>query len=182
MKKILEYVLRTITYLPAPYMQILTAPFRKWSRSVWYNYVLQNGKYMKRLDERGYTRVSYGWLSLHGFVKRRKINKLTVAIAFFLWMWQDDDSNEDTTDIGYVNTISIGADGYRTGGVDRSKGLLNFLYGKLLPKYGPDDVTFGNTFDMGDRRVYYPYFNFWSTWVWARRNRAMNMKYYLFNY
>lgn len=190
MKKVFDFILRVVTYVPAPFMAALTAPFRAWSRSIMYNAVLQKGWYLKRLKERDYKTVDVehwhlrGWTSQRhgGFIQYRKVNWLQIIVAFSLWMWQDDDSNEDTTDAGYCNSISIGGSGWRANGVDRSKGILNFLYGKLLPKYNEGDVQFGNTFDLGDIRAKAPYYNFWANWVWTRRNRAMNMKYFLFDY
>lgn len=198
MKKGIEYLVRGLIYLPAPYLTMLAIPFRHKARNTVQRYCLQNKVYIKRLAERSPTWIEAHWCYLLKDVNSvevmngRKVegaifssspvSKMQFFFAMLVWLWLDDDSNEDTTDAGYVNTIKVGLGGWRVGESDRSKGVLNFLYGRFLPEYKPGDILYGNTFDLGDVRASDPHFNFWSAWIWARRNRAMNLKYFFFNY
>ena len=178
-------------------------PFVDYGNSVTFNYVLQNGLPYKRLMERNPTwdAAANGWRlddvhglashhGLRGFIKYRKVSKLQFyLVAFFVSGWTDPDCTEGFTDIGYINTIKVGATGYRTGKVDRSKNIL-FWYRRWLPEFKEGDVVFGSAFDLGDVRGQYSFLDakftrtqkFFCIYSWAARNPAMGFQYIFFNY
>lgn len=145
-------------------------PFRKYARNVVYNYVLQNGVYLKRLLERpidttttGHTPYKIG--AYHGtqggYINYRQISKVEYCLVYWLiWGWLDDDSNEDTFDKGHIDTIL------------RGERLLWFP-GEYLEDV--PEVQYGNSFDLGDARE--PTFHFWASTLWLWRNTAYNFKY-----
>jgi len=157
-------------------------PFRAYARSVVYNYVLENNKtnQLSRLwqrDPKEFQFEGHGYWRLHdivhnvgknGYIKYRKVNKFQFwFILITVWIWLDDDSNHDTTDLGYIES-------WYTGERKNSRGapLVRKLIGNT--KYGP---VFGNSFDLGDIRAEHPYFNFWCTFFWNLRNLSMNYQY-----
>ena len=147
-------------------------PFRKYARNVVYNYVLQNGLYLKRLLERPILSmtVSPGVLSYKiapyhgtdgGYINHRKVSWLEYQLVYwFIWGWLDDDSNEDTFDKGHVATIMRGE-------------RLRWFPKKCLESV--PEVQYGNSFDLGDARE--PAFHFWASTLWLWRNTAYNFKY-----
>ena len=145
----------------------IALPFRKYARNVVYNYVLQNGLYLKRLLERPITRTNYGWeiAPYHytdgGYIKYRKVSWVEYHLVYWLiWGWLDDDSNEDTFDKGHVATITSGE-------------RLRWFPKKCLESV--PKVQYGNSFDLGDVRE--PAFHFWASTLWLWRNTAYNFKY-----
>lgn len=153
----------------------LVRPFRKYARNTIYNYVLENDVYLKRLLERKptllngyYVLETYKKLTVLGTVKYKKVSKLKYYLTLcFIWIWLDDDSNYDTTDLLFAEKVSQG---------------LHFTW---LPKFIKDKVAkeveqiklsqFGNSFDLGDGR----YENFYpvSSTLWNIRNTAYNFVY-----
>lgn len=184
-------------------------PFRAYAYSVVFNYVLDHALPLKRLRERfpvliwnsdlllfdGYSLQDVHNLASHptspkGFIKRRKVSKLEFyLVVFFIFGWLDPDSNDDVTDIGYINSIKVGPSGYRAGKTDRSKNIL-FWYRRWLPEFKQGDVVYGNAFDLGDVRAQYSfcetrftwYEKFFSVWAWNSRNTAMGFQYLFFGY
>jgi len=153
-------------------------PFRKYGRSVVYNYHLQNGIFLKRLFERKPRRTPSGWTlnggehsSTIGFVKYRDVNKIQYyLVLWFIWLWLDDDSNEDTYSAGFNMTIVNG---------ERKTWMPEFIKRRLHKAATTTNVTAirGNSFDLGDVRGEYPLFEFWSVLLWTLRNSAYNFNY-----
>ena len=165
-------------------------PFRAYARSVVYNYVLQNDLPLKRLRERSPLIDKASWLTmdggwsladihglashhkLRGFIKYREVTKLQFyLVVFFIWGWLDDDSNQDTTDTGYIKTLLSG-----------ERKSWHRIFNPALRKIDLDSVVYGNAFDLGDVRAEHPFFNWAATFVWADRNSAMNFQYFFWNY
>lgn len=123
--------------------------FRRYSRNVVHNYVLQNDIYLPRLWERPISRTDgmYKIGAYHGtnggYIRYRKISWLEYQFAYWvLWGWVDDDSNHDTMSGG-----------------ER------------------DGMMYGNSFDLGDLRNDFPEFEFKESTKWLWRNTAYNFKY-----
>lgn len=153
--------------------------FRAYSRSVVYNYVLENGIDLKRVYERKPKDVGHGWIlrDIHavgrnGFVARRKkpVTKLHFwLVVFLLWGWVDDDSNQDTFDKGHNQRYISG---------DLKNTITGRMFGDLLYQANVDS-TYGNTFDLGDLRAQSPNFSFPAALIWNTRNTAYNFNYLL---
>lgn len=165
-------------------------PFRGYARNIVYNYVLQNNLPLKRLYERnplflGHTVTDVpGWIledihglsnqpeKLTGFIKLRHVNRLQFyLVVFLIWGWLDDDSNQDTTDTGYIRTLITG-----------ERKSWHSIFNPWLRKIDLDKAVFGNSFDLGDVRAQYPFFNWAATAVWNDRNTALNFAYLFFDY
>lgn len=148
-------------------------PFRRWARSVVYNYTLQNGLYLKRLLERPISKVEGGWniLPYHGtkhggYIKYRKVNKFTYLVAFWLvWGWVDDDSNHDTMDKGHTEKVITG---------EHFGWLPQWLRNCCK---NIEWKSHGNTFDTGDALE--SEFHWLGSTLWLIRNTAYNFKYSL---
>lgn len=157
----------------------VAVPFRRYARNTVYNYVLQNGVYLKRLRERPLSKLStlahcvgYAIYPYHGtirkanvsyagYIKYRKVSKLEYVLVYWLiWGWLDDDANDDTFDIGRVEELR-----------KESKVWAFFLRGAKRNQYG-------NSFDLGDRRV--NNFHFFASMFWNNRNTAQNFLYMQF--
>ena len=169
---VLWTVIRKIP-LVIPYI-LLILPFRRYARNTVYNYVLANGIYLQRLLERPIAEhdTKYIIAPYHntdgGYINKRDVSWLEYKLVYyFLWQWYDDDSNRDTTDIGYINTILNG---------ERMTWLPEFIINELADEVY-DVPKFGNAFDLGDDRANYPFFGFWSFLLWTIRNTAYNSKY-----
>ena len=124
--KYLEYIgiifwtiIRKAIGVPVTMMVI---PFRAYARNVVYNYVLQNKLYLQRLLERP---IGEAWESdieepnyylilpyhntMGGHINYRKISWIEYKLVYwFIWGWLDDDSNYDTFDKGYNQSIIAG--------------------------------------------------------------------------
>lgn len=136
----------------------LVRPFRKYARNVVYNYVLQNDVYLKRLLERkpkyidGYYEITnIRGTKDTGVIKYRKISWIEYNLVVrLIWIWLDDDSNYDTTDLTFASKVA------------------QWLHFTWLPKFIVNKVTkevelmkadqFGNSFDLGDNKKerFYP--------------------------
>lgn len=153
----------------------VAVPFRRYARNTVYNYVLDNGVYLKRLRERPITHVHGSLYPLEtlwweiapyhgtqgGYIKYRKVSKLEYVLVYWLiWGWLDDDANDDTFDIGRVEELR-----------KESKVWAFFLLGAKRNQYG-------NSFDLGDARV--KNFHFFATMFWNNRNTAQNFLYMQF--
>jgi len=157
-------------------------PFRAQARNVVYNYTLQNGIRLKRLSERFPSETESGWrlkdvhgvAPLQGEIRRRKVSRLKYLLTVWLvWGWLDDDSNHDTTDLGHVRSVNAG----------EQFAWEAWLIRPWLRRYDiPDNVAFGNAFDLGDVRAEHPYYHWVPTFIWNTRNTAMNFKYLLLDY
>lgn len=148
-------------------------PFRQYARNTVYNYALSNGIYLKRLLERPiyeseeYEDIKpyYAIMPYHGteggFIHKRKVSAIEYyVVVWLIWGWLDDDSNYDTYDCGFINTIRNGE-------------RLNWFPKKWLD--GCKCEQYGNSFDLGDARL--KEFSFWGTTLWNIRNTAYNFKY-----
>jgi len=163
-------------------------PFRAYARSVVYSYVLQNDLPLKRLYERSPMLVDgKAWMlqDIHGVgrlghVNKRKVNKIQFyLVVIFIWGWLDDDSNEDTTDKGYIETLVKGQRKIKP------YTITDFILSRNIDKLAKIDfsqVTYGNAFDLGDVRGERPFYNFWATLAWNNRNTAMNFQYLWMDY
>lgn len=172
--KYLEYTLILTWHLLSKVIGIfwffMIVHFRKYARNVVYNYVLQNGIYLKRLLERPIDTTTtaytpYKILPYHGtkggFIEYRKVSKLEYLLVYwFIWGFLDDDTNDDTFDIGRVEELR-----------KESKVWAFFLKGAKRNQYG-------NSFDLGDNRL--PNFHFFATLFWNNRNTAQNFLYMQF--
>ena len=159
-------------------------PFRGYARSVVYNYVLQHDLPLKRLRERKPKWVSpeslledVHYLShfspgIKGKIYGRSVSALEFyLVVFLLWSWLDDDANHDTTDLGYIGTL-----------LDGSRKSWHRVFIPWLKKIDAKEAVYGNSFDLGDTRERYPFFNWAATFVWNDRNTAMNFQYLFFDY
>lgn len=153
----------------------LILPFRGYARNVVYNYTLQNNIWLKRLYERNPIRVEGGWELTggrveKGFIRFKDVTWLEYQFMYWLvWIWVDDDSNRDVTDLGYIRTY---LDGERKTWFSRDKLLKEYNY--------LSGIKFGNTFELGDLRAEYPVeiFKSWRcTLLWLKRNTGYNAKY-----
>ena len=154
-------------------------------RSIVYNYVLQteNRNLLVRLWQRepkwDASRKGWGWsggphagMYERGFVAFRKVTKWEFYKTVLMYYgWLDDDSNQDTTDAGYLRT----------------------LWDSTLPDYRPEvswakyadhykaipwhTIIFGCAFDLGDLRAAAPFYDKLCTDAWTDRNAAMNFQY-----
>lgn len=139
-------------------------PFRRYADNVVFNYVLQNGIYLKRLQERYIAKTEYGYsiLSKHnsnriGYIKGRKVSWLEYQLVYwFIWGFLDSDANDDTFDYGRVEELR------------KSKFWEFFLK-------GAERKQFGNAFDLGDARE--PNYHFFASMFWNTRNTAQNFLY-----
>lgn len=170
-------------------------PFRGYARNVVYNYILQNNgrEWLKRLWERNPKPAPgiVGWvmsqednkdhgklLTRNGYIKWRKVNSLQFWLVFvFIWSWLDDDSVNDTTDIGHINRMRSGSQPFFLF-VIPTLIIRPFIKNSKLPDQFGDN--FGSSFDLGDNIK--PYFNWWQAFLWNDRNTWMNGQYLLFNY
>lgn len=158
-------------------------PFRAYGHSVTFNWVLQNGLPYKRLMERNPAWTGEGWAledihgmaghhDLRGFIKYRKVTKLQFyLVVFFISGWLDPDSNQDTTDTGYIKTLLSG-----------ERKSWHRIFNQALRKIDLDSVVYGNAFDLGDVRAEHSFYNWAATFVWNERNTAMNFQYIFWNY
>lgn len=116
---------------------------------------------------------------IKGYIKYREVNKVWFwVVLVFCWIWLDNGSDQDTTDAGYVNTLT-GKDGYKTDGEDRTHTFTAKIFAPFLPVMPESLTAYGNTFDLGDARADYPYFHWAATFVWNLRNSTYNLKYLL---
>lgn len=187
--KYLEYfsillftVFRKIIGVP---MFFVAVWFRGYARNVVYAYKLQNGLWLKRLNEKvvpgqdgsqGYYLLD-GGRTREGYVRTsRVISKLEYLLVYwFIWGWLDDDSNYDTCDLGFTKSIISG---------ERTDHWANKYFSNRLKKealylFGNRSL-FGNTFELGDVRnvAAIPlHKTFLSTLLWVMRNSAYNFKY-----
>lgn len=127
--------------------------FRGYGRNTVYNYVLQNGIKLKRLEER----------NPKPFIKYRKISKLEYIFAlFFIWGWVDDDSGADTFSKGHNQTY-----------INKERYIPDYFRQKLI--MANLKASNSNYFDMGDNIV--PCFDLLSVIIWNGRNTAYNFSY-----
>lgn len=164
-----------------------TLPFYKFAHNYVFNYHLQRGIPLKRLNERSPTWHNSGWIlsprntplvNGFGFVRYRKVETFWYwVIVIFIWGWQDADANQLFTDVGYINSIKVGVPSYLCTNPkdDRSKSWKFFWIRPFLKSYNEYDVPFGNMFDLCDKRPWY--FSFWATLAWNLRNTAQNFTY-----
>jgi len=162
---------------------------RAYWRDVVYNHVLQHNlqNNLNRLWERNPTWNGNGW-NLHN--KNGQIIGEVIFIkdlpyeefhrAYHHWKWLDDDSDLDTTDPGYINSITAGPGSWRNRTADRTKDF--FWYRRFLPVFEPNSRILGKAFELGSTRAGSPYYNFWCTLAWTLRNSAMNRQYFEDNY
>lgn len=188
MKKLM-YVLYLIICKPLGRFWIFfVLPFRGYVINYCFNYVLQHGLELKRLRERSPNLVRIdgvlGWalddihdLSSHpeklrGFIRHRKVNKVMFYfLVFAAFGWYDCDSNQDTTDTGYIKTLITG-----------ERKSWHSIFNPWLRKIDLDSVVYGNTFDLGDVRAEHPFSHWAATFCWNDRNTGMGFQYLFFNY
>lgn len=180
MFKYLKYlficVFKLISKTPIGWIMFhLVRPFRKYARNTIYNYILQNNIYLKRLIERKpflanglYYLENRNKSHNQGIIKYKKVSKINYYLTlWFIWIWIDDDSNYDTTDLFFAQKVSQG---------------LHFSW---LPKFIKNRVSieveqiknsqFGKAFDLGDNRN--KDFFLISSTLWNIRNTAYNFVY-----
>ncbi len=149
---------------------------RAWSRNYHYNYVLQNGLYLARLAERKpeWDEDSEAWIiapyhgTKGGYIKYRKVNYLVAKLNYwFIWGWLDDDSNYDTTDLVFIDSILNN---------ERFQWLPEKVK-RSLRRFRERELVYGNTFDIGDKRGDFPIYHFFASNLWNIRNTSYNFKY-----
>lgn len=145
----------------------VVVPFRRYANNVVFNYVLQNGIYLKRLRERRIDEFSdyYVTKPYHetdgGFIYKRKISWLEYQLVYwFIWGFLDADANDDTFDISRVEELR------------KESKIWSFLL------QGAERKQYGNSFDLGDARL--SNFHFFATMFWNTRNTAQNFLYMQF--
>lgn len=171
--KYVEYALilawHVISKIIGVFWFFVAVPFRRYARNTVYNYVLQNGVYLKRLEERPMIWDSFlGKFIIApyhgangGYIEYRKVSKLEYYLVFWLiWGWLDDDANYDTFSMGRVEELR-----------KESKIWAFFLQGANGKQYG-------NSFDLGDART--KEFHFFASMFWNNRNTAQNFLYMQF--
>jgi hypothetical protein len=128
--------------------------FRGYARNTVYNYILQNGIKLKRLEER----------NPKPFIKYRKVSKLEYyLVVFLIWGWVDDDSNCDTFSYGHNLT-------YITG-----KRYIPEIFRRMLKRANFKANKMNSYFDVGDNIE--PSFDILSCIIWNGRNTAYNFSY-----
>lgn len=153
----------------------IVCPFRGYARNVVYNYKLQNGLWLKRLNERnpklyGGKYHLTGGRTQTGKINYRKISKLEYLFVYwFIWGWLDDDSNYDTCDLGFIQKVITG----------EHKSWMGKPFKDLLKQHAQimEASVFGNSFELGDIRAQSPVLLSVSTLFWLMRNTAYNFKY-----
>lgn len=151
--------------------------FREPAREVCYNYFLNNGIWVKRIQERNPMLLGDLWVLQStrfeeaGIFKRRDVGWLEFQFWYwFVWIWNDDDSNYDTTDLGFLEKLVLGIHYPWLG-----KPFRGYVKGKLeeIKK-----LKFGNTFELGSKRNgKNSWFNPVCSGFWNLRNTAYNAKY-----
>lgn len=155
--------------------------FREPARNAVYNYILSNERWLKRLYERHPVSSETLWLlqstrfELTGEVTKNDIRWITFQFWYWcVWIWVDDDSNYDTTDLGFLKKVASG----------EHYPVLGKPFRKYITKqveYIESNVLFGNTFELGDLRGgKNAYLNFVCSTLWTLRNSAYNAKYFQF--
>lgn len=169
--KYIEYIAILIWHLLSKILGVfwffVVMPFRRYARRTVYNYVLQNGVYLKRLLERPIKDGgSFYWVYPYhetegGYITKRHVSKFEYTLVYWLiWGFLDDDANDDTFDIGRVEELR-----------KESKVWAFFLKGAERNRYG-------NSFDLGDRRI--KNFHVFASMFWNNRNTAQNFLYMQF--
>jgi hypothetical protein len=102
--------------------------------------------------------------------------------VFFIWGWLDDDSNQDTTDTGYLRELITGYRWKAGKQTDEKVYRWHSIFRPWLKKINLDSIVYGNAFDLGDNRAVHPFYNWVATLVWNDRNTAMNFQYLWGNY
>ena len=170
---LLTVVLRRVLF-PLVFVAI---PFRKNLRNTVYNYHLNNNIKLKRLYERTPTMSGQYWIlsggshsSCKGLVRRKIVSRMQYTLSLLLWLFLDDDCNEDTYDKGFNETIING---------ERKSWMPEFIKSKLRKAVDRANMVLirGNSFDLGDTRAEYPLYEFWSVLLWTLRNPAYNFNY-----
>ena len=174
------------TYILAVPMWLITYKTKRWARNRVYNYFLQNGLQLKRLEERKPELINGRYLlkTTHkteyptGYIRYNKVNAITYIVASFLWLWQDDDNSFD------VASSSYSADIYR--GVYCSW-IPFFIRKHCRTRYNiedeggvdPDNYVCrrqGKYFDVGD--IYEDEFTWVNGVLWQVRNGFYNANYF----
>lgn len=80
---------------------------RRYNTNAVFNYCLQNDIHLPRLNEIKWyydkaTNCYFNNVNGAGYIKYRKISKIEFIFAFLLWLWVDNDSENDTTDQGII--------------------------------------------------------------------------------
>ncbi len=173
--KYLEYILILIWHVLSKLIGYVyffaVVPFRRYANNVVFNYVLQNGIYLKRLREREIEYINGEFYKFYiirpyhetkgGTINYRKVSWLEYQLVFwFIWGFLDADANDDTFDIERVKELR-----------KESK-----LYAFLLQ--GCQRKQYGNAFDLGDCRG--DNFHFFASLFWNTRNTAQNFLYMQF--
>lgn len=88
-------------------LMVVGYKIRRYTTNRVFNYVLQNGVHLPRLQEIGwyYDSQTNSYLNnIHkeGYIKYKKVSKLEYCFALFFWIWIDNDSSRDTTSNGLV--------------------------------------------------------------------------------
>jgi len=149
--------------------------FREDSRSIHYNYVLQNPTKAKlpRLTVRPIKARPYGWqiepfhgTEVGGYIRYEPVNWLMFQLNYWLvYGWLDDDANHDTYDRGHLQRL-----------IKENK-LPKWVL-KRLQKTVDESLLYGNSFDLGDRRAEFPSEVFsLATFMWNWRNTGYNFSY-----
>lgn len=145
----------------------VVVPFRRYANNVVFNYVLANGLYLKRLQERPIEEHENLYvISLYhgtngGYIIKRKISWLEYQLVYwFIWGFLDADANDDTFDISRVEELR------------KESKLYAFLLRWCQRK------QYGNAFDLGDCRG--DNFHLFASLFWNTRNTAQNFLYMQF--
>lgn len=172
--KYLEYILILVWHVLSKLIGYVwffaVVPFRRYANNVVFNYVLQNGIYLKRLMEREIEYINGEFSKFYiirpyhgtegGTINYRKVSWLEYQLVYwFIWGFLDSDANDDTFDIGRVEELR------------KSKFWAFFLK-------GAERKQFGNAFDLGDARE--DNFHFFASLFWNTRNTAQNFLYMQF--
>ncbi len=177
--KYLEYTAILLWHILSKVIGLLwffaVVPFRRYANNIIFNYVLQNGIYLKRLQERTIVHVhgelcpleTLGWEvqpyhnTTGGLIKYRKVSWVEYKLVYWLiWGFLDADANDDTFDYGRVEEL-------------RKESLIwKFLL------QGAKRKQYGNAFDLGDARL--SNFHFFASMFWNTRNTAQNFLYMQF--
>ncbi len=148
---------------------------RAWARGVVHSYTLEHGFACKRLMERSPKWDGNGWVlqDIHnvgrtGYIGKRDVSWIEYQLAkHIVWKWLDDDSNEDTFAKGHSLQYING---------ERRWPIFNDWLVSVLAKEVAN-TTYGNTFDLGDKRADNPNFRLMSMLIWNTRNVAQNAAY-----
>lgn len=98
-------------------MMLITYKGKRWARNRVYNYFLDNGLTLKRLNARDPILVGRRYMltkgrqteyGVTGYIEYNRVSSLEYILASFIWLWHDDDNSFDMTSSSYAYEVYKG--------------------------------------------------------------------------